>query len=136
MAATIAQIRVITGAGVTDITDDDITAILGIESEVYRASAAVCRNIAAGYATKVSVTAGPVKVANEQKFAHWSKLADKFDFRAREGGGGLAAPVVTGVSIDDMEDARADDDRPGSKFTMGMLEFSSDDEETVEDWSE
>jgi hypothetical protein len=139
--ATVDQIRVLVDdpSGVDQIFDDaHYTTILGIEENVYRAAATAARTLAAHYAAKTEVKAGPVAVKNQQKFEHYSKLARSFDQRAREGGGeegggvgaGAGAPQLTGTSKDAIDSLNSDSDRYGGVFRRGIDENppSSDDD--------
>jgi len=99
--------------------------IIDLEENVYRAAATACKTLAAYFAEKVKVTAGPVEIENQQKFEHYNDLADSYDQRAREGGGSgsglsVGAPSVTGISISEIEAARENDDRYDSAFARGM----------------
>lgn len=129
--ATIEQVRTLVNdpAGVDQIFDDPhYQTIIDIEDNVYRAAASAARTLAAFYAAKVKVKAGPVSVENQQKFEHYDALADAYDQRAREGGGeggggvgaGAGAPQLTGTSIDEMDTLNEDDDRYAGVFRRGM----------------
>lgn len=120
------------------LTDDDLTAILEIESSIYRAAALCCKSLAAKYAQKVSITAGPTKIENQQKFEHYRNLAYEYDKRAAEGGGGSGSckPVVTGVSRAEMKLQAENDDRPDNAFTIGMFDIIEDDSEDYNDETE
>lgn len=119
------------------LSDDDLTAILEIESSIYRAAALCCKSLAAKYAQKVSITAGPTKIENQQKFEHYRDLASEYDKRAAEGGGGSGSgscrPVVTGVSRAEMKLQAENDDRPDNAFTIGMFDIIEDDSEDYHD---
>lgn len=120
------------------LSDDDLTAILEIESSIYRAAALCCKSLAAKYAQKVSITAGPTKIENQQKFEHYRDLAYEYDKRAAEGGGGSGSckPVVTGVSRAEMKLQAENDDRPDNAFTIGMFDIIEDDSEDYNDETE
>lgn len=124
--ATVAQLRVLVDdpSGASQVFDDThYDTILDIESNVYRAAATAARTLAAHYAAKTKVKAGPVSVEAQQKFEHYSELAKGYDQRAREGGGeggGVSAPQLTGVSIDTMDTNNDDDDRYSGVFRRGM----------------
>lgn len=130
MAATEAQLRVLLQdpAGATEIlSTTDYATIISLESNVYRAAAAAARAIAAKYASKVDVKAGPVAVSNSDKYDHYIDLATSFDVRADAGGGYGSdttplAPGLTGVSISEMDSVRADTDRVPSAFYRGMMD--------------
>lgn len=131
MAATIAIVRSLVNdpSGASQVFDDDhYQAIIDLETNEYRAAAAAAKTLAAYYATKVSVSVGPVKVENQQKSDQYLELARSYDGRAREGGGsssgggGTGTPEVTGISLAAMSAAQRDTDRPSSAFTMGMFD--------------
>jgi hypothetical protein len=141
--ATIEQVRTLVNdpAGASQIFDDPhYQTIIDIEDNVYRAGAAAARTLAAYYAAKVSIKAGPVAVENQQKFEHYDQLAKVYDQRAREGGGdgggggvgaGAGAPQLTGVSISEMDDLDEDEDRYGGAFYRGLTSYppsASDDD--------
>jgi hypothetical protein len=130
MAATEAQLRSLlqdpSGAG-EKLSTADYSTIIALESNVYRAAAAGARMIAAKYAAKTDVKAGPVSVANSDKYEHYIDLAKSFDQRAREGGGVTGdvtplGPELTGVSTSEMEAVEDDGDRYGSAFRRGMTD--------------
>ena len=129
--ATLAQLRILVDdpSGASQVFDDThYDTILLIEDNVYRAAATAARTLAAHYAAKTKVKAGPVTVENQQKFEHYDALAKGYDQRAREGGGeggggigaGAGAPQLTGVSIDTMDSNNEDEDRYAGVFRRGM----------------
>lgn len=143
MSITIEQLRaLVQDNGTTEILGDPTyLEVMDLEVNSYRAAAVICRILAAKYAAKVKVKAGPVAVENQQKFEHYESLADAYDQSAREGGGGEGAgglavgggaPGLTGVSVADMEDVREDTDRPDSAFRMKLHENPTGNEETID----
>lgn len=112
-------------AGASEILSTaDYTSIIAIESTVYRAAALACRTIASTFAQKVSTSADVVKIELQQKFEHYMELAKTYDIRAREGGGGdVATPVITGISIEEMDANRDDEDRVKSKIEMSFMDY-------------
>lgn len=103
MAATESQLKILCDDSDNALLSTaDYTAIIAIEPNVYRAAALACRAISAQFAEKVKISAsGSVSIENQQKFEHYQSLADKYDFRANQGGGGLGTgykPRLTGVS--------------------------------------
>jgi hypothetical protein len=129
--ATVAQLRVLVqdSEGTSQILEDeDYESIIAIEENTYRAAALAARTLAAKYAQKVDVSAGPVAVKNTQKYEHYADLAKDYDQRAREGGGeggggvgaGAGAPQLTGTSIDEMDSQNEDEDRYSGNFQRGM----------------
>jgi hypothetical protein len=130
MAATEAQLRALLQdpAGVGEkLSSADYLVIIGLEDNVYRAAATAARALAAKYATKVDVKAGPVEIANSDKSEHYFELAKSFDLRA-EGGGGTGAdgvllgPELTGTVVSEIEAQREDTDRYQSAFYRGMTD--------------
>jgi len=129
MTITVEQLRVL----VQDKTipymleDSDYDVFLALESNAYRAASKAARAIAAQFAKKVDLTAGPVKLSLTQKFDHYMALAADFDQSAREGGGwgdGGGAigtgVVVTGISLAEIDAANDDPDRYDSVFYRGL----------------
>jgi hypothetical protein len=134
MAATISQVRTLVNdpAGPEQIFDDPhYQAIIDIEENVYRAAATAAKTLAANYAAKVKITAGPVSVENQQKYEHYADLAKAYDQRAREGGGGdggggvgigAGAPQLTGTSHAEIDALNEDADRYASVFRRGVTD--------------
>jgi hypothetical protein len=142
MVITIEQLRaLVQDKGTTQLLEDSTyIEVMDLEVNSYKAAAVCCRILAAKYAAKVKVKAGPVAVENQQKFEHFKSLADAYDQSAREGGGGEGAgqlgagggaPELTGVSVADMETVREDTDRPESAFRMKIHKNPTGNEETV-----
>ena len=127
MTVTIAQLRVLVDDPEPNPIFDDnhYQVIIDIESNVYRAAATAAKTLAAHFAAKVKVTAGPVEIENQQKFEHYDALADSYDQRAREGGGSGAdeaamAPGLAGVSYSEIDANNEDLDRYAGAFSRGM----------------
>jgi hypothetical protein len=133
MAITIDELRALTGdTGTPPIMDDaQYNVAIAIESlNYYDAAAIACTSLAGIFATKVKLAAGPVSLDNQQKYEHYLELAQTYRQFAREGkgavnGGGattlsLATPILTGISISDMESVRDDPDRYNSNLYRGM----------------
>ena len=132
MAITVAQLRLMTGdTGTPPIMEDSqYDLVLEIENtNYYNAAFLACNSLAGIFATKVSLTAGPVKIENQQKYEHYTELADKYRQMVREGEGddvnggtvsSLGAPEIAGISISEMDSVDEDDDRVSSTFTKGM----------------
>lgn len=144
MAATIAQVRVLVDdpAGADQVFDDThYQTIIDIEENVYRAAGTAAATLAAHYAAKVKVKAGPVAVENQQKFEHYDELAKTYNQRAREGGGeggggvgiGAGAPQLTGTSISEIDSLNEDDDRYKGVFRRGMTDNPPTVEEEFEE---
>lgn len=142
MVITLEQLRALVSddGDVAILEDPTYLEVMELEVNSYRAAAVICRILAAKYAGKVKVKAGPVAVENQQKFEHYESLANAYDQSAREGGGGEGAggltmgggaPGLTGVSVADMNTIREDEDRPESAFRMEIHKNPVGNEETV-----
>ena len=143
MAATEAVLRLMVQdpAGASQyLATADYTAIIALESNEYRAAALAARTIAAQLATKVSIEVGTIRISLQQKYYHYMKLADEYDFRAGEGGGSdseIAAPSAGGISLSDMESTDGNTDRPPNKFKVGQFDnppttYNSDSDSELE----
>ena len=131
MAATEAQLRILLqdAAGANEIlTTEDYTALISVESNVYRAAALAARTISAKFADRVQTTVGPLRMDLQQVFQNYLDLADKFDDRANEGGGDgdeIPSNIVgggdsTGTSISTNRSNRRDPDRYNGAFPRGF----------------
>jgi hypothetical protein len=111
------------------LEDSDYDVILLIESNLYRAAALACRLLAAKYAGKTKLKAGPVTLESQQKYDHYIDLAKAYDNRAEQGGGNVngnggstfALAQLTGVSIDQMNIVDSDTDRFPSTVRKGQF---------------
>lgn len=135
MAATITQLRILLDdpAGASQVFDDTYYQLaVDTEDNLFYAGAMMARMFASHYAAKVDVTAGPVKIANDQKFQHYKELADKLDNRAKGGGGAGAIGTgiqLTGVSVSEMDTLDEDTDRFQGAFERGMHDNPSPSED-------
>lgn len=104
-----------------DLTDADIQTALEIESNLYKAAALCARNLAAKYAPKADLGAGGASVKNSQKHKHYMGLATAYEVQAA---GQLdGCPQLAGVSLEEMEAAFKDDDRPTPAFRRGQFDY-------------
>lgn len=135
---TSAQLRVLVSdppvAGGTPVfPDEHYNAIGAMETNVYKAAANAARTLAAYFAQKVTVTAGPVKIESSAKSEHYLKIAAQYDDISKTSGNldpdGNPLPIfgaivsggiLTGVDISEIEDTRDDVDRYGSAFYRGI----------------
>lgn len=99
------------------------------ETNAYRAGAVACRQLSALFSSKVDLKAGPVTLSNSQKAEAYRKLAVQYEQMADDGYGddgtgtpaaGFLGVLLTGVSIEEMDEVASDTDRPESKFTVGQ----------------
>lgn len=138
MAVTVQQLRTLladppTVGGTEIFPDSHYEQIIELEPNLYRAAAAGARSLAAAFAQRVEVTAGPVSIKNQQRFEHYNELAIRFDQRAREGGGGdseLGIAVLTGVDNSEIRRVRDDDSIYGSVFYRGVTDNPPKDSDT------
>lgn len=141
--ATIDQLRALVNdpAGADQTFDDaHYQIIVDLEPNTYRGAATAARTLAAFFAEQTSVTAGPVRVENQQKSERYLEIAATYDQRAREGGGdgggvgtGAGAPKLTGTSESEIEKQREDTDRYGSVFFRGFTDNPPEHETLDED---
>ena len=91
---------------------------------------ALRRQLSALFASKVDVTAGPVKVMNSQKADSYLDLAKQYESLANQGRGedpdgeaaaGFLGVIVTGISVSEMEAVEADTDIVVPAFKRGMM---------------
>ena len=130
MSATEDQLRLLLNdnGAVEILSTTEYDLIISIESNVYAAASLGAEAIASTFALKVSVTTGPVKLENQQKFEHYISLAKSYNQKADSGKGvdesGISGdgglPILTGAQISDIEAAREDTDRYQETFYRGM----------------
>lgn len=135
MAITETQLRRIVqdnpdGAGTNILSTDDYSFIISAETQLYRAAAMAAKMLASYFAQKVRLSAGPFSIDAQQKFDHYETLAKNFMAMAEEGygadlvdagGTGISEPVITGVSVSEMEEQREDDDRFQPSFRRRQM---------------
>lgn len=140
MAITVGQLRLLVSdpSGADQIYDDaHYESIIEMEPLLYRAAALAARTFAARYANLVDFSEGDLKISHQQKFKNYSDLAEKYENRAREENAGsvaTATPVLTGVSLNEIEIVHEDTDRYPPAFKRGMMDnppgsFDDDSEE-------
>lgn len=100
MAATIEQVKAFVEIPVDGNTavmrDEDIRTIIGVESNPFRAAAAVARKLASIYAQRIDIAAGSVRVQNSAIFRNYADLADKLELRALRDSASITPPIVAG----------------------------------------
>lgn len=135
---TVAQLRVLvsdppTPGGTPVFDDSHYEAIGSMETNLYKAAGNAARSLAAHFAQKVTVTAGPVKIESSHKSEHYIKIAKQFDDLSKTAGhtepGSIPSTVIgapvsggvlTGVQISEIEDIKSEVDRYDSAFFRGM----------------
>lgn len=117
--------------GDTDVNDQQmqdagVDYLLAEESSIYAAAAAACRAIAALYSRRVDFSNSSLSLAASQRVAHYTGMAAKYEARARAGssGGNIGSPIVGGVSIDAIAEAKADTDLVQPRFRHDMQDFA------------
>lgn len=137
MPPTVEQLRVLLSDpsvldGPTIFPDEHYEILCSVEPNVYSAAANGARTLAAYFAQKVSVTAGPVKIESSDKCEHYLKIAKQFDTLSRsvvgedtdgfliKAAGPVSGGIVSGVSISEIQSVESDEDRFGSAFYIGM----------------
>ncbi len=131
MAWTITQLKLLMDDPTpTLLSDNDYTAILAIESNLYRAALLACQKLASRYAQKMKISAGSISIDMQQKFEHYLSLGEFYRGLADSGYGeygGVNAlytePKVGGVSISDMDTVDEDTDRVKPSATRGMHDY-------------
>lgn len=125
--ATASQLRILvsdppTPAATPIFPDAHYDTIGSMEMNLYKAAGNAARSLAAYFAQKVTVTAGPVKIESSDKAEHYLKIAKQYDDLSKStksseivGGG-----VVTGVFISEMTVTGLDTDRYDSVFYRGL----------------
>lgn len=129
MAITETQIRRLVqdnpGGGGTDVlATADYELIIATETNILRAGAMAARMIASTFAEKVQVAAGSAKIELQDKYQHYIDLANRWDNRAREGGGGggILPVEFDGVTKDQRDDIDEDTDRVQPYFSTDMFQ--------------
>lgn len=138
MPPTVEQLRVLLSDpsvldGPTIFPDEHYEILCSVEPNVYRAAANGARTLAAYFAQKVAVTAGPVKIESSDKCEHYLKIAAQYDAIGKTQappepgsslfpvlGGPVSGGAVTGSSLSEMDDMASDPDRYGSAFYRGL----------------
>lgn len=111
MPATLAELKSLVTVPANTITDDDVNALLLVETELYAAAAALCRRIGSFYASQFDVTSGRQKAMLSQRHTQFMNLAIQFDKR---GSKRVAAGTVTGTdSADAFSSTQFEPDRGG-----------------------
>lgn len=104
------------------VTDEEIAyALSEAGNNVYSAATQMCMALSAKFARLVDSSFGPVRNSYSQKSASYRALAATLESQ-RIARGGLGTPVAGGISIDAMDNADDDTDRPSPKFQMGKFQ--------------
>lgn len=119
--------------GQNPILEDEIYEIIAsMETNIYKAAGNAARSLAAYFAQKVTVTAGPVKIDSSAKCDHYLRIAKQYDDLSKTSGisqddgsvlgvgSVVGAGIVTGIVVSEMDNVGSDSDRYGSAFTRGL----------------
>jgi len=127
-------VRVLAGDTDTNdqqVTDETITFYLSESGDdVYGAAAATARAIAASYGRRVNTAFEGVRADYDQLQQHYLKLATRLDREGKLKGAGLGVPRAGGISIDEMDSADENDDRPLPRFRRGQFSDPPDIDES------
>lgn len=78
-------------------TDEQLTSIMTLESNIYKAAATACQALAAQYALKKKTNVRGISVENQQIYEHYMDLAQNYNLRAENGDGYVVADDGTGT---------------------------------------
>lgn len=126
MSLTEAQLRSIVQdpSGTTQmLSTTDYSTAIAIETNNFRQIGLVCKMLAAHFAGKVDMSAGSVRMANQQKFEHYMQMARDFDLRSQSSSGnpGSLSPIATGISMAEIDTIETDTDIHPASFTQDMM---------------
>jgi hypothetical protein len=116
-----------TGGG-TDIlsTNQYVVVTTAYPNDFFKALSMAAGMIATTFAEKVKTAAGPVKIELQQKFEHYMFLKKSYWLDSERGTGNLT-PIITGVSVDGMDDVRDDTDRVEPAFKRDQFNIPETD---------
>jgi len=123
-------VRVLVGDTNTNdqqITDEEIVFTLSSNSNnVYFAAAQTARMIMGLYSRRVDSDFEGVSADYSDRIEHYRRLAISLDAQAKSKGGALGTPKAGGVSIDAMDQAEEDSDRPDPSFKRNQFKNPPD----------
>ncbi len=103
------------------LQDDEVSALVSIYGNKFRAMIAACRAIAAKLARKaVDTTVGDLRSQLSQQYDHYMDLAERFESEY----GLRVKPFAGGISVSGKEAVEDDTDRVKPSFTMGGYDHS------------
>ena len=79
------------------LEDEFYEIIASMETNIYKAAGNAARGLAAYFAQKVTVAAGPVKIDSSDKCEHYLKIAKQYDDMSKTSGISQADGSVLGV---------------------------------------
>lgn len=100
----------------------DYSTAISLETNNFRQLSLICRMLAAAFARKVEMTAGSVRMANNQKFQHYMEMSKQYDLRSTSSSGspGSLLPVAPGILISDIITIESDINTQPASFTQDM----------------
>lgn len=104
------------------LQDEEIDFAIDSQSNVYYAAAECAIAIAARYAPDVNVTIDGMSVQNQDKMKKYQAIANNLRMRATSNPKFAPAPIITGISISDMQSVDQNSDRPASAFEIGEFD--------------
>jgi hypothetical protein len=123
-------VRVLVGDTDTNdqqIQDEEIEFALSQNSKnVYFAAAQTARMIMGLYSRRVDSDLEGVSADYSDRIEHYRRLAVALDKQAKSKGGALGTPKAGGISIDAMESAKDDSDRPDPAFKRNQFKNPPD----------
>lgn len=107
--------------GDTDVTseqvkDTEIDAMLLVYADPMACAAAFADSLAARYARRVDTTVDGLSVSWSQRASAFRDLAERLRNQVAGGVGAIGLPLVTGVSIGEMDAVTSNPDRPRAAF--------------------
>lgn len=100
-----------------EISDESITALLALESDVYSAAALAAESIAGRYSSSVDKKIGDLSISNSQRAKQW---IDKAKAIRAAGRSGLFVPYAGGISVADKETYTGNSDIVQPAFTRRL----------------
>jgi len=103
-------------------SDEEINALLTDNADdIFETSAQFCDSLAAKYARSNSLRIDGFSISLDKRSDHYKALATRLRAKSGSTPGTFPTPVVTGISIDEMDSERDDTDRNPSRFEIGQF---------------
>lgn len=105
------------------LTDEAINSILTLTSSLpYPAALQCCLALQALYARRADIAIDSFRVAMSDRVKAYKDLYNQIRIQNATRPGALGAPVVSGISISDMQSNAGNTDRVPSRESVGMME--------------
>lgn len=109
-------------------SDEEIEALLTVnDDDVFETSAQLAESLAAKYARYNTLKIDSFSINYKERADQYSELAKRLRASAGSVAGAYASPVVTGISISEMDSVREDTDRNPSRFEIGKHTYPGND---------